>query len=328
MSGFVHAALIVDSDESLRARLVPVLRRSLERAEPVLMVVSAHTERVVRDVLGRRSEALEWGDPAAFYQRLGFAFEGFRRYLAEQHAKGRRVHVVAEPDVGSGADPDEPIDRAAAYLSYESVCNEAYAGFGCPITCVWDSRRHPTLVIDGVRSLHNHEITDAGSTVNDGHITTAEYLAGRNGIPLPRVPAPTDVDLTLTGTGQLSPLRAALRGWAAAHGFDASACGDVEIAVTELATNGLVHGAPPVRVRAWRQAGTLLVQVDDAGGHPISVNAGYRPPDVAAGSGRGLWLARQLADVLTTHTSPGRTSVRLHFPHDITHQHSPGDGRA
>jgi hypothetical protein len=159
---YFHSALIVDSDETLAQRLVPAVQRSLSAAQPVLMVVGEHTERIVRRLLGRDARRLDWGDRLAFYQRLGYAFDTFRRFLAEQHLAGRSVHVVAEPDIVTDPDPASPIDRVAAYLPYESLCNEAYAPFGCPVTCLWDSRRHPTLVIEGVRSLHHAELTRTG----------------------------------------------------------------------------------------------------------------------------------------------------------------------
>ena len=98
---------------------------------------------------------MEWVD--AYDQRLGFAYEGFRRVLADRHAAGRTVHVIAEPDVAT--DPQAPVDRAAAYFAYESICNEVYAAYGCPVTCVWDARRHPALTIGNVRAVHAHELT-------------------------------------------------------------------------------------------------------------------------------------------------------------------------
>ncbi|HKT02789.1 MAG TPA: MEDS domain-containing protein [Rugosimonospora sp.] len=312
---FDHAALIVDSDDTLRRRLLPVLRTHLAAGEPVLLVVGTHTEKVIRASLEERARGLEWGDPGAFYQRLGFAFQGFRRYLAEQHAAGRSVHVIAEPDVRT--DLAAPVDRVAAYLTYESMCNEAYAGFGCPVTCVWDSRRHPTLVIEGVRSLHDHELTDAGREANPTFVTTTEYLAGRAQVAMPPAPALVEVDLHLLDRGGLAGMRASVQAWCRKEGFTDQAGADVLIAASEIAGNGLTHGSPPVRVRGWRYADTLVVQVDDHGGRPVPPAAGYRRPDEPATSGYGLWLARQLADVLTTHTGEGVTRVRMYFPRSV-----------
>jgi hypothetical protein len=96
---FQHAALIIDSDDTVRTHLIPALRDSLANGEDVLMVVSSQTESVVRDELGTRSDELDWGDPTAFYRRLGLTYDGFRRYLAEQHAAHHRVQVVTEPDI-------------------------------------------------------------------------------------------------------------------------------------------------------------------------------------------------------------------------------------
>jgi anti-sigma regulatory factor (Ser/Thr protein kinase) len=227
--------------------------------------------------------------------------------------------VVAEPEIVRTARPgvDEPVDRLAAYLSFESVCNDAYAGFGCPVTCLWGSRRYPMLVIEDVRRLHNHELSAEGPHRNCGYIPPADYLAARNQIPLE--PPPEEVELSFgpLNASALTGLRAQLRTWADSHGFAASAAADVVLATSEVATNGLIHGAPPVRVRCWRQAETLIVQVDDAGGIPLPPLAGYQPP-AQPPHRRGLWIARQLADVLTTYTTPDRTTVRLYFPHSLT----------
>src|SRR5690242_12164172 len=94
-AGFVHTAVIVGSEQSLRAVLVPAVNRLSQSGQPVLMVVGDGTAAMVQDELGADAERVQWADPEGFYQRLGFAYEGFRRYLAEQHAAGRRVHVIA-----------------------------------------------------------------------------------------------------------------------------------------------------------------------------------------------------------------------------------------
>ncbi|WP_319460520.1 ATP-binding protein [Micromonospora sp. RTP1Z1] len=317
---FVHAALIVDSDDTLRSRLVPALRRSIAAHERVYLLVGAHVERVVRDALGALADRLEWGERASFHLRLGFAYERLRRYLASQHAAGSRVHVITEPDVSADPGPDAPVDRATAHLSYESACGDEYAEYGCAVTCLWDSRRHPTVLIKSVRDLHNHELTESGCQPNAGHVASADYLRARSEIPLEAAPTVVDLDIGLVDLDQLTPLRGALRGWAEGRSFDADATGDVVVAVTEVATNGLVHGALPVRLRGWHHRDMLIVQVDDSGGRRIPPAAGFhRPGSADRVGGRGLWLARQLADVVTLHSGERSSSIRLHFPHAGTH---------
>jgi hypothetical protein len=145
---------------------------------------------VVRASLGNQAADLEWSDTRPFYQRLGFTFLTFRRYLEEQHAAGQRVDIAAEP-VSETAK-----DRVAAYLSYEAVCGEAFARYGCPITSIWDSRRHPTLVIEGVRSLHDHELGGRPCAESRFH-PPSDYLAGRNGIAFESPPPNTDLGLSV-----------------------------------------------------------------------------------------------------------------------------------
>lgn len=314
---FDHAALIVDSDDSVERLLVPVLRRHVATRQAVLVIVNADTERVLRAGLGRDADAVEWGVPDAFYGRLGFAFAGFRRYLQEQHAQGRSVHVVAEPDVATNL--DAPVDRVAAYLSYEAMCNDVYAGYGCPVTCIWDSRRHPTLVIEGVRSIHDHELTPEGRRENHRFIPATEYVTGRAEVAMSPEPDAADLDVVVTELDELPGCRLSLWAWAAERGFADVAADQVTSATNEVVTNGLRHGSRPVRVRAWHHDDTLVVQVDDSGGRPVPADAGYRPP-AAPSDGMGLWVARQLADVLLTHTVAGRTSVRLYFPYAVTHR--------
>lgn len=315
---FLHCVLIVDSDQTLRDRLVPALNRSLVAGQPVQMVVSEHTEQVVRAALGADADKLDWADRReAFSQRLGFIFETFRRYLAEEARCGRHVHVVAEPDILT--DPDGPVDRVAAYMPYESACNDAYAEFGCTVTCLWDSRRQPTFVIENVRALHNYELGPEGTVPNPEFIAPVDYLRGRNLIRPEPPPPSVDRDLVLRELWELAALRGELRDWAAGLGFVHPASDDVVVAANEAATNGLIHGVPPVRVRCWHHRDTLVVQVDDTGGMSLPSTAGYERP-VLGFTGRGLWIARQLADVVTTSATEDNTTVRLHFPYRVTHR--------
>jgi anti-sigma regulatory factor (Ser/Thr protein kinase) len=317
---FAHTAVIVESDETLRTRLVPELSRSLSAGDSVVMVVSDRTADVVRATMGRDGNRLEWRSTEAFYRRLGLTYEGFRRFLAEQSLLGRRLHMVAEPDIGT-ADSDLADERSAEYLAYESVCNDVYAPYGSAITCLWDSRRYPALVLEGARTVHNHELTDAGRVPNRAFLPPQVYLNARGEATMEPPPRSVDLDLTSVAVDQVGLVRAAVRAWAEDLRFTPRAAGDLAVAATEVVNNGLRHGEPPVRVRAWHRGDTLVIQVDDAGGRPIPPDAGYRPPDPADPSvGRGLWLARQLADTVTIEAvTAGRTSVRLHFPRGVSH---------
>ncbi|MEV6599868.1 MEDS domain-containing protein [Actinoplanes sp. NPDC051346] len=313
---FRHGVLVVDAEDTIERRLVPLLRREITAGQAVLMVVGSRTARIVRDRLGRDADALRWGDMDGFYQRLGFTYSGFERYLREQHSQRQTVHVVAEPDVVS--DPLAPMDRTAAYLKYEAMTNEVYAGYGCPITCIWHRQHHTASIIDDVRRVHGRELTAQGDRENPGYVPPVAYLEARSRAPMTSTPPATDVDLTVWDFDELGGCRAAVARWAAQHHFAPAAVRHVIAATSEVVTNGLHHGRPPVRVHAWTQDGTLVVHVEDQGGQPVPADAGYRRPAILAGAA-GLWIARQVADVLLTRTEGGRTTVRMYFPYAVTH---------
>jgi anti-sigma regulatory factor (Ser/Thr protein kinase) len=314
--GFTHAALVFDSDDVLRDRLVPQLRDALARDEHLLLVVGARAERVLRAELGAAASAVEWADQQLYHQRLGFTVEGFRRYVAGKNAEGRVVRLVAEPDIA----PSGPVDREAAYLAYESMCNETFASLRATVLCLWDSGKHSTIVIEGVRSTHPFVLERHGRRPSPGYVPPQDYLAGRDAIVLADPPATREVrELVVEGYTRLAQMRREVRERAERLGFDGRGSVDVITAVNEVATNALQHGRPPVRVRLWHELDTLVVQVDDTGTTPIPPRAGYRCPAGDELHSHGLWVARQLADVLTVHTGPYGTSVRLYFPRVLTH---------
>ncbi|WIM99644.1 MEDS domain-containing protein [Actinoplanes oblitus] len=319
---FPHSALLPGTDEELVSTLTAELRRSGDTYDEVLLVVSDRTRDLLSDAVHDLTGVLRRAGRAGFYQRLGFAYERFRQYLAEQASRGRRVYVIAEPDLRERPGDEPPPGRVRAYLAYESVCNDTYAPYGSAVTCVWDSRQHSAGVLDGVRATHRYLLTPQGRHRSPDFQPADDYLSDHGRAALHAVPAAVDHEQTLTEFTGLRELRAALSGWAVRHGFAADPADDLVVAVTEVATNGLRHAATPVRVRAWHHGRTLITQCDDNAGQPVPVTAGYHRPggNRAVPGGRGLWLARQLADAVLLDTVPGRTSVRLHFPYHVMHR--------
>jgi serine/threonine-protein kinase RsbW len=86
----------------------------------------------------------------------------------------------------------------------------------------------------------------------------------------------------------------------------------VKVAMSEAATNGVVHGCRSsvdrVRVRARADAEALTVEVVDPGGR---FDAPVGPADPLAPSGRGTILLEATTDEVAVDIAPGRTTVRL-----------------
>jgi anti-sigma regulatory factor (Ser/Thr protein kinase) len=85
---------------------------------------------------------------------------------------------------------------------------------------------------------------------------------------------------------------------------------DVVIVAHELATNVVRHGGGLGRLRMWRENGRIVCRVSDSG--PGMPQKRERPISCRPG-GRGLWIARRLADV-RIETGPSGTVVVAALP--------------
>ncbi len=85
---------------------------------------------------------------------------------------------------------------------------------------------------------------------------------------------------------------------------------DAALAVAELLANAIEHGMAPVTVEAWCD-GRLVVEVSDAG-TGLDRDAVWRshPPSPRGDRGRGLWIVRQLMDVVLVES--GADGTRIH----------------
>jgi anti-sigma regulatory factor (Ser/Thr protein kinase) len=302
-----HVAAFYASDEQLRDLLLPYLDEGLCRHENILLVISEATERVLRDALGDAADRVQWGSPGLSYDRLGRMFEGFADHLTQQYRAGVPTRVIGE------LDSDISADRLSQYLRYESMAPEMYAPYGYPVVCLWDQRRYPPDVLAHVRTIHPQLLDTRGPIDDTEYCKPIGYLT-RDETPPPAAPADLDWDVYLDSADDLAALRRRLRTWGVTCGLGDHDTDDIVIAVDEIATNALEHGRPPARVRSWTTPGALFVQIDDHGGTRIPAVTGYHRPPTDARRGRGLWIARHLADVLTTYTGPTGTTVTLCFP--------------
>ena len=302
-----HALLLYESEDDLRAGAVPYVREGIEQGEAVIAVVSPGTQRVLHGALGDDAGRVRWEAGDVSYRRLGVMFEAFRRFLAEQRAAGTAMRLLAENEMVGTA------ERMAAYLRFEAMANEVYRPYGYRWACLYDTRTHSTQTLHHARQVHPRLLQADGQEILNGEYVETNSYVTRTGL-LPRPPLAVELDSELANPGQLVAFRRRLRRWTEMHrvgGDDAQA---ILIAVGEAVTNALKHGAPPVRVLGWTADGLARVHVHDRGSRPIPATAGYHRPSPELGHGYGLWIIRQLADIVTTHSDSSGTTIALDFP--------------
>jgi anti-anti-sigma factor len=117
------------------------------------------------------------------------------------------------------------------------------------------------------------------------------------------------------GADSLYTLRAAVAAHASQAGMPEGRIGDLVLAVHELATNAVWHGAGRGRLRFWKTADAVVCEVSDDGA--AGGDAGDQgPADDASWSidfGHGLWLVRQLADQTSIRTGADGTVAVVSF---------------
>ena len=77
---------------------------------------------------------------------------------------------------------------------------------------------------------------------------------------------------------------------------------DAALAVSELVTNAMRHGLPPIGLLLRRRVGQVRIDVNDARPEPVTV--GKRPGGLAE-SGRGLEIVKAVADETGSEHIPG-----------------------
>lgn len=110
----------------------------------------------------------------------------------------------------------------------------------------------------------------------------------------------------------VSAVRTVVSRHASEAGMEASRRSDLVLAVSEVASNSVLHADGWGALRVWREDEVLVCEVSDKGrpDRPLLIPTA-RDPEVA--DGYGLWLASQLCDRVEVRSSAGGTVVRVHM---------------
>ena len=109
---------------------------------------------------------------------------------------------------------------------------------------------------------------------------------------------------------EIAGVRTAVRAIAEREGFTDRA-GDLVLALDELIANAQEHGRPPIQVRCWVD-GRIVIEVTDVGrGFDHYRVWGTHPPEPYGPRGRGLWITRQLTDLVSVLSGERGTTVRI-----------------
>ncbi|MFD7699185.1 anti-sigma factor RsbA family regulatory protein [Streptomyces caelestis] len=302
-----HQALIYRNDHEFLATTVPFCLEGLDRGDAVLAVTTpANTVLLRRALGGRASERVEFVDAAEWYRAPGRTLGAYHRYVDRRTAAGGhpRVRVVGEP-VWTGRDALE----TAEWTRYESAVNVAFADCPAWIVCSYDTRVLPGTVVDDALRTHPETVVATSALPSDRY---ADPTTG-DGWQRPLAHLTTQEDAVVRFGTDLSVVRAEVAGTAARMGLSEDGTQRLVFAVNEVATNAVQHGGGTGHLVVRRAGRRVVCDVTSTGRNDSDWYLGYLPPDPRQQQGHGMWVVRQLCDLLEVHTDEDRTTVRLHI---------------
>jgi anti-sigma regulatory factor (Ser/Thr protein kinase) len=301
-----HDVLVHDSPDELLAVAVPFLRAGLAADESAVIATTAPITQALRDALGDDAGVLVLDRDSVYGRRTPSTITAFRRLTEERTRAGSQgVRVVAEPDFG-------PTPRHwLEWQRYEAVINEALRGLPLWGLCAYDTSRLPDEVVESGRRTHRHVVTTEGRRPSPEHQDPAEYLRS---LPVPAEPLQDGEPLLrVDDVTDFVGLRHAVGERLAGLGGEPDLVEDVHLAIDEIASNAVRHGAPPIQLTLWGSADRVVCTISDRGPGLADPFAGYGPAhgtDLSRG-GMGLWLARELCDHVDVLDDGAGLTVRL-----------------
>jgi anti-sigma regulatory factor (Ser/Thr protein kinase) len=296
---FRHEALIYSDAQEFLGGTVPFLRAALEAEEPALVAVSQTQRALLKEELGSDGAEICFADMETLGRNPARIIPFWRQFV-DEHG-GRSVRGIGEP-VWPGREHYE-IDECQRH---ESLLNVAFAGLPAwSLLCPYDGSALADEVLERVDASHRHVAREGVVDSSSGYVDDSDCFAGEfSGHP------PLMEEFRFRRDG-LAQVRRRVEAAAGLCGVSAPRTADFILATSELAANSVVHGGGSGTVRIWRDGGRLVVEVEDRGlvEEPL---VGRLQPTQTQLSGRGLWLANQLCDLVQIRSGAHGTTVRIH----------------
>jgi anti-sigma regulatory factor (Ser/Thr protein kinase) len=300
--GIFHETAFYGSDDEFLAVVLPFLLDGVAAGEPSVSLFGGRNQELVRDAVGPDS-GVTFIDGGHHYLRPAAAIRRHREMLAGYVAGGAaQIRIAGDvPHPGVGV-PWE------WWARYEAAANEVYDDFPMYGLCPYDTRTAPLEVLDHARRTHTHVVNANGERrLSPMYQNPRDFLVTAVTPWVEPMEASTPaLDLSDPSPAQARDSVGRLQQIAV---LGEEGLSGLLVSVSEAVTNGLLHGLPPVRLRAWAESGRIVVTVTDGGPGPADPRAGLLPG--TAPGGLGLWLAHQMCAYVSLQRSADGFTIRL-----------------
>nr|WP_300048806.1 sensor histidine kinase [uncultured Nocardioides sp.] len=297
-----HTSLLYESEGHYASEAGGFIRDGLEQGHRALVMAPPSRLELLHSELGGDAGGVTFVEDDVAYAPQWKVYRVLLEFAAA--APGVRSCVIAEQALARRS-PAELVD----YRRLESAINVVFAEQAVDLLCPYDAGRLPSDLLDIARHSHNGMRVGGGVSPNPTFADPMAVLVDLSDV----APPPTDATtLECSSQSDVAVTRRAVRARGARLGLDPDLVDDLELAVSEVLTNALLHGSPPTLVHLYEEADMWVCHVQDGGGLPVDPLAGVVPPTEPSDHGYGLWLARQLVAAVDVGSDLTSTHVRLH----------------
>jgi anti-sigma regulatory factor (Ser/Thr protein kinase) len=311
-AGFQHQALLYEGADEYLEGTIPFLRAALQAGEPALVAVRKEQAELLRGELGREAAMMRFIPIEEVARNPAGVIPLCRDFV--DGTPGGSVRGISEL-----AWPERTPAELEECHRHEALLNLAFAeSRRWSLLCPYDAVSLPDDELERAATTHeliSREGRTERSAAFDGD---PDHLAGR--LPPPAV-RPETLSFGIT---ELSEVRRRVVAAGERAGMGPGSVADLVTATSELAANSIMHGGGTGTLRLWRENGSLIAEVEDAGRIEDPL-VGRLRPGIRQEGGRGLWLTNQLCDLVQIRSGEGGTVVRLHvlagqLANDYDHQ--------
>jgi anti-sigma regulatory factor (Ser/Thr protein kinase) len=304
---FRHEAFFYSGEDGFLAGVLPFIRDAVAAGEPTLVAVDEPKIRAIRAALngGGDEQLLQFTEMRQLGRNPACIIPAWREFVGGYGGRGRPIRGIGEP-IWPGRSDAELVECH----QHESLLNLAFAETQdfwllCPYNA---ASLEPDVVAEAHRT---HPLIADG----DDRRSSDAYVPPGTG------PGPFDAELPEPGTepdelefrrGGLHEVRRFAVERADAAGLAPNRTADLVLAVSELASNSVLHAGGGGTLRAWRERSEFLCEVRDAGRFDEPL-VGRERPTGGRSSGRGLWLVNQLCDLVQLRSFASGNVARLHM---------------
>ncbi|MFG1704688.1 anti-sigma factor RsbA family regulatory protein [Nonomuraea sp. M3C6] len=296
-----HIAVPYDSDAAFLAVAVPRVRAALDEGRRVLVITCATKLALLADALGDDAGRIDSRVSTAWYAHPYRTLAAYHEYT-----RGRRTLVINEPSWEGRSERE-----VRELIRYESVLNAALSAAATVMLCLYHVRKVPETVLDFGPVNHPLLLGADGEAASSRFVRPQDLVLNGDRAPLPEPGAGAE---TIRFTArELKRLRQSVGDYARAAGMDRNLITSLVLSASEIAANSVEHGAGYGTITMWVNGGDLVCEIADPGGALDDPLPGYIPPEPESPRGYGLWISRQLCDLVELRAEGGVLRVRLHL---------------